>query len=187
MKEISMKILDNDKVWDFVRNNENPLMMSGHIGTHIDVYNKSEIPQEYIERRGVIIDCRDYNPNQEIGVEVIKNLEIEKGDFVIFFTDIQKFSKYGEEIYIKEHHQLNWELIEKLLELQVSFIGIDCAGIRRGKEHIEADKKCEERKAFVIENLDSNSLKNLKQFVNTLIIWHRTPLLTGLPTRIFVK
>lgn len=187
MKEISMKILDSDKVWDFVRNNENPLMMSGHIGTHIDVYNKSEIPQEYIERRGVIIDCGGYSYNQDIGVEVLKNISLRRGDFVIFFTDIQKISKYGEEIYIKEHHQLSWELIEKLLEIEVSFIGIDCAGIRRGKEHIEADKKCEMRKIFVIENLDSNSLENLEQIIDTLIVWHRTPLLTGLPVRIFVK
>lgn len=182
-----MKILDNDKVWDFVRNNENPLMISGHIGTHIDIYNKSDISQEYIERRGIVIDCREYNHDQEIGIEVVKNLKIEKGDFVIFFTDIQKLSKYGDEIYIKEHHQLTWELIEKLLELQVSFIGIDCAGIRRGKEHIKADKKCEERKSFVIENLDSNSLKDLNQVVSTFIVWHRTPLLTGLPVRIFIK
>lgn len=74
MREISMRISDDDKVWDFVRNNENPLMMSGHVGTHIDVYNKSEIPQEYIERRGIVIDCREYTNNCEIGVEVIKIL-----------------------------------------------------------------------------------------------------------------
>lgn len=187
MIEISMKILDNNKVWDFIRKNENPLMMSGHVGTHLDVYNKSEIPEEYIKRRGVLIDCRNYKYNDEIGLEILKGYEIKKGDFIIFYTDIQKISEYGEEIYIKEHHQLSWELIEKLLELEVSFIGIDCAGIRRGKEHIVADKKCEEKKVFVIENLDSKSLEKIEKVVETLIIWHRTPLLTGLPARVFVK
>lgn len=187
MKELSMRILDNDKVWDFVRKNENPLMMSGHIGTHIDVYNKTLIPENYIERRTITIDCRNYDLNREIGIEILEDYKIIEGDFVIFFTDIQKENGYGSEIYIKNHYQLSWELINELLKRKVSFIGIDCAGIRRGEEHIITDKKCEDNQTYVIENLDSNALKDMNSIEETLIIWYRIPLMTGLPVRIFKK
>lgn len=188
MIEISMKIADEDKVWDFVRNNKNPLMISGHIGTHIDIYNKSEIPEEYLVREGIFIDCSKYHFDEEIGLECVEGKEINEGDFIIFFTNIQTISKYGEEIYIHQHHQLSQELIDFLLMKKVSFIGIDCAGIRRGEEHIIADKKCEENKTFVIENLSSEKLKELgnsfKKF-KVMSVWHKNPLLTGLPVRLF--
>ncbi len=46
---------------------------------------------------------------------------------------------YGCDEYIKRHHQLSMELIDYLITKKVNFIGIDFAGVRRGKEHYSAD------------------------------------------------
>ncbi len=35
----------------------------------------------------------------------------------------------------------------------MSFIGVDANGLRRGSEHGKVDRLCEERGAYVIENL----------------------------------
>jgi len=90
-------------------------------------------------------------------------------------------------VFIKSHNQLSWELINYLTYKEVSFIGIDCAGIRRGKEHFEADIKCEENNTYIIENLDLRNLTNdnSKKFL-IYTIWIDNPLSTGLATRVFV-
>ena len=44
-------------------------------------------------------------------------------------------------------------MIDALLEKGISVIGIDCAGIRRGKEHVPTDQRCADRGVFVVENL----------------------------------
>ena len=60
---------------------------------------------------------------------------------------------YGTKEYFHEHPYLSWDLIDALIGLKVSMIGIDCAGIRRGPEHTQADQKCADHGTFVIENL----------------------------------
>jgi kynurenine formamidase len=77
-------------------------------------------------------------------------------------------------------------LIERLLEKHVSIIGIDFAGVRRGKEHTPKDQYCADRGVFIIENLC-----NLKQILdkgNGTFIAHTYPLnyaeMTGLPCRV---
>jgi len=187
MIDISMKLEKNHEVWKWLESQNNKLISTGHIGTHIDVYNKSEIPEIYIKTKGILIDCTSYNLDDEIGIETLKNKNIEKGDFVIFKTNIQEKYPYGSEVYIKSHNQLSWELINYLTYKEVSFIGIDCAGIRRGKEHFEADIKCEENNTYIIENLDLRNLTNdnSKKFL-IYTIWIDNPLSTGLATRVFV-
>lgn len=111
MFEISLKIDRTHKVWEMLANNRNPLLTSRHIGTHIDVYNKTEVSKEYL----------------------------------------------------------------------------DCAGIRRGEEHYNADVKCENKKTYVVENLSSESL-NKMEFNKFKVFTVRIDNLiaTGLSTKIFV-
>lgn len=40
-----------------------------------------------------------------------------------------------------------------LLEKRISIIGIDFAGVRRGKEHTLMDQRCADKGIFVVENL----------------------------------
>lgn len=187
MFEISLKIDKNHEIWRELSSNKNTLLASGHIGTHIDIHEKMEIPKEYLKCDGILIDCTNYDLEREIGLEVVKKINIKKKDFIIFKTGIQKKAPYGSSNYLKNHQELSWELIDYLLDRKVAFIGIDCAGIRRGEEHYKADIKCERNKTYVVENLSSENLEKLllKKF-KVFTIWIDNPLLTGLSTKIFI-
>lgn len=153
----------------------------GHLGTHFDVMNK-EFPLSYLERKGVIFDVRGINE-----IEVINLEKIRSGDFVIFYTGFLEKAGYGTKEYFQSHPQLSNDLIEKLLAKRVSIIGIDCAGIRRGKEHTPMDQYCAEHNTFVVENLDNlTSLLTQNEFiVNTYPMKFRE--MTGLPCRVVAK
>ncbi|HSQ87413.1 cyclase family protein [Romboutsia sp.] len=186
MIDISLKLERTNNVWNWLKSQENKLISAGHIGTHIDVYNKSEIPENYIKSRGVIIDCSNYRLDEEICMECIQGKEINNGDFIIFKTNIGEKYPYGSDIYIKNHHQLSLELIDYLINKKVHFIGIDCAGIRRGKEHFEADIKCENNNVYVVENLDLSQVTYYEKEISVYTIWINNPIVTGLATRVLI-
>lgn len=187
MLDITLKLDKNNKVWKWLESQENKLINAGHIGTHVDVYKKSNIPIEYFKTKGLLINCTKYSLDEEIGIEVLKDIEIKESSFVIFKTNIQINHLYGSDIYVKQHHELSWELIDYLLERKVNFIGIDCAGIRRGKEHFQADIKSEENNTYVIENLDLSKLNDkIEDEFDVYTMWIENPFDTGLSTRVLV-
>ena len=51
------------------------------------------------------------------------------------YTGFIEEEGYGSRKYFTEHPQLSNALLEALLEKKVSIIGVDFAGVRRGKEH----------------------------------------------------
>lgn len=188
MIDISIKLKRDHKVWDWLKSQNNKLISQGHIGTHIDVYKKSDISEDYIKTKGILIDCSNYSLNEEIDLDILENITIRQNDFVMFKTNIQENNPYGSDVYINNHYQLSWALIDFLINKNVSFIGIDCAGIRRGKEHFQADIKAEENKTYIIENLDLSKLKyNNGNKFDVYTIWINNPLSTGLATRVLVE
>ena len=132
--------------------NENKAL-AGHIGTHFDVMNK-EFPLEYTERKGVVFDVSGVQ-DRDVGVSDVDLDRVEADMFVAFFTGFIETEEYGTKRYFREHPQLSHELIEALVNKSVSIIGLDFAGVRRGKEHIPADQACADRGVFIIENLCS--------------------------------
>ena len=117
-------------------------------------------------------------------------IDLEKirfGDFVIFYTGFLEKAGYGTKEYFQAHPQLSNNLIEKWLDKKVSIIGIDCAGIRRGKEHTPMDQYCADHNAFVVENLDNlESLLMQNEFtINTYPM--KFSEMTGLPCRVVAK
>lgn len=121
----------------------------GHLGTHFDVMDK-EFPLEYFRCPAIVFDVRE---KEEIHVSDVDLDKIKKGMFVSFSTGFLQRVGYGTERYFKEHPQLSRELLSVLVEKGVSIIGIDCVGVRRGKEHTEADRFCADRDVFVVENI----------------------------------
>ena len=73
--------------------------------------------------------------------------------FVAFFTGFIEREGYGSKAYFREHPQLSKALIEELVRRKVSLIGVDFAGVRRGREHTPTDQYCADRGVFIIENL----------------------------------
>jgi kynurenine formamidase len=76
-------------------------------------------------------------------------------------------------------------LVDELLKKHISIIGIDFAGIRRGKEHTPADQYCADHGVFIVENL-----VGLDRVIGHSVI-HTYPMkysgITGLPCRVIAE
>lgn len=157
--------------------------LAGHLGTHFDVMDK-EFPLEFTKRKAV---CFDVTGIKEVTPQDVDTGLIEKDMFAVFYTGQIEREEYGSREYFNGHPQLSHELIELLLEKQVSLIGIDCAGIRSGREHTQADQKCADRNAFVIENLCGLGAlpKNQPFVMNTYPMNYEQ--MSGLPCRVVAE
>ena len=155
----------------------------GHLGTHFDVMNK-EFPLEYTRRNAVIFDVSAVK-DRDIDVADVELSKVGKDMFVAFYTGFIEKEGYGGKIYFTEHPQLSNELIDALLAKEVSIIGVDFAGVRRGREHTPKDQYCADHGVFIIENLC-----NLKAVIGECII-NTYPMnyaeMTGLPCRVVAE
>ncbi len=125
--------------------------LEGHLGTHFDAMDK-EFPLEYTRRKGIVFDVSSVRDG-EIGVGDLDADSISHGMFVAFYTGYGERVGYGNPGYFSAHPTLSVELIDLLLQKGVSIIGVDFAGIRRGKEHTPMDARCASFGTFVVENL----------------------------------
>ena len=158
----------------------------GHLGTHFDVMNK-EFPLEYTRRQGIVFDVSAIRERDIASADIDLSL-VGTGMFVAFHTGYIEDAGYGNKVYFGQHPQLADELIDELLKRGVSIIGVDCSGIRRGREHTPKDQYCADRGCFVIENLCS--LKTVVEKGGHFIA-HTYPMnfagMTGLPCRVIAE
>lgn len=158
----------------------------GHIGTHFDVMNK-EFPLTYLHLPAIVFHVED---KMEIDCQDIDLDKVEKGMFVAFATGYIDKIGYGNKAYFTKHPQLSNALIEELMKKEVAIIGIDCAGIRRGKEHTPIDQYCADHHVFVIENLcDLKNLLNNREYFHCIINTYPVNYsdMTGLPCRVVAE
>ncbi|MDY5955823.1 MAG: cyclase family protein [Frisingicoccus sp.] len=183
MIDITLKI--TPKMVTDAQGNEKKALV-GHLGTHFDVMNK-EFPLEYTRRAGIVFDVSKVR-DRDIEISDICIDKVEPDMFVAFYTGFIEREGYGSKKYFTEHPQLSGALIESLLERKISIIGIDFAGVRRGKEHTPMDQYCADRGVFIIENLCN--LKELTDNDRGLII-NTYPMnyaeMTGLPCRVVAE
>ena len=162
------------------------ISLEGHLGTHFDVMDK-EFPLEYTCRKGIVFDVSAVR-DRDIDINDIDMEKVEGKQFVAFYTGYIEEYNYGTRDYFTDHPQLSDKLIKALLEKRVSIIGIDCSGIRRGKEHVTADQFCADRGVFVVENLCG--LKPLA-VADVCFVAHTYPVnysgTTGLPCRVIAE
>lgn len=161
--------------------------LSGHLGTHFDVMDK-EFPLEYTSRKGIVFDVSHVG-NRDITVCDIVPEKVEANMFVAFYTGYMEKEPYGTKTYFTDHPQLSEELVELLLGRKISIIGIDCAGIRRGREHTKKDQYCADAGVFVVENL--TNLGRLARHKEPDPVMHTYPMkyegMTGLPCRVVAQ
>lgn len=158
----------------------------GHLGTHFDVMNK-EFPLEYTKRKAVVFDV-SHVLSREISLCDIDSVKVQKDMFVAFYTGFLEKEGYGGKTYFTEHPQLSVELVDFLLDRGVSIIGIDFAGVRRGKEHTVIDQYCADRDTFIVENLCN--LQSVLSISDTFTV-NTYPMnyaeMTGLPCRVIAQ
>ncbi len=129
------------------------LEKQGHVGTHFDVMNK-EFSIENIITRGRIFDISHIKTG-EVKLQDLDLSNIEKGDFVMFYSGILKQLGYGPKEYFSTNIELSDELIDALINREVNFIGIDMNGAQKPANHLHIDQYCADRGVFIIENLDN--------------------------------
>lgn len=157
----------------------------GHLGTHFDVMDK-EFPLEYTSRDAIVFDVSKVE-NRDVEISDIDITKVKEGMFVAFYTSVINKLEYASEEYFNGNKNLSKDLIKELVAKEVSIIGIDCSGIRDGKEHDLADQYCADHNAFVVENLC-----NLEKILNgenyKLFKANTYPInfvdITGLPCRV---
>ena len=178
--DITLKI--TPKMATDAQGNEKKALV-GHLGTHFDGMNK-EFPLEYTERNGIVFDVSKVK-NREIDIADIDMDKVKENMFVCFYTGFIEEERYGTKKYFTEHPELSNELLEALLQKHVSMIGVDFAGVRRGKEHTPMDQYCADHGVFIIENLCN--LYSILKIGNTFIA-NTYPMnyaeMTGLPCRV---
>ena len=161
------------------------LFKAGHFGTHLDIHGKTRVPLDYMQSRGLLFDVSHIN-ERDIELSDFDFDRVRAGDFVIFKTDMIRRHAYGTQPYFLTHPQLSQPVIDYLIDKKTHFIGIDAAGIRRGNQHVIADKQCEEQGIYIIENLDN--LTSLTPYQDTpfqvTTLWIDMPGRTGLPCRV---
>lgn len=181
--DITMKI--TPEMLDDAKRNENKAL-EGHLGTHFDAMDK-EFPLEYTELFGVCFDVSHIS-NRDVDMPDVDLDRVSKNSFVIFYSGFADSEPYGSHRYFKEHPQLSFALIDALLERGVAIIGLDFAGIRRGKEHTPTDQRCADKNVFIIENLCN--LGAIYDLQGDIVI-HTYPMSlvgqTGLPCRVIAE
>lgn len=181
--DLTTVITQDNSILKWAKSQDNPHIAMGHVGTHLDTYEKSSIPLKYFRSNGVIFDVRgiDEVSEKDINIDVIK-----ENCFVIFRTgQIEKYS-YGDQLYFDNHPQLSQGLIRRLCDKKIRFIGVDSAGIRQHSEHEEADRLCEKNGIYVIENLCN--LENIKEtHFKVYTMWLDDDIMTGLKCRVIVE
>lgn len=174
---LSLKLSTNHPLMKWAKQQKNPYIATGHVGTHLDVYNKSNIPMDYFKNSLAIIDI----PNQPvIDLKDIDTSSLKGKEFILFKTHHMDKYSYGEEAYFNQHPELSEELIDYLCNLDFHFIGIDTPGIKNGKLHEVMDRKCEENGIYVIENICN--LDQIDDSFHTMYVtWDEAEEKTGYP------
>ena len=160
----------------------------GHLGTHFDVMNK-EFPLGYVERKGIVFDVSGIT-GRDIDKNDIDLSRVEMDMFVAFYTGFIEAEGYGGKKYFKEHPQLSNELIDALVAKEISIIGVDFPGVRRGNEHTPMDQYCADRGVFIVENLCNlkailGGQRHISFLANTYPVNYAE--MSGLPCRVVAK
>ena len=181
--DLTLQVSKTNRVYKKAEVQLNKHIVMGHVGTHFDVYGEIQVPLHYMQTRGVLFDV-SHIVDREITIDDIDLEYVRTGDFVLIRTGAIERHPYGSKFYFSQSQVLSWELIQELAMERVKFIGIDAPDLRKGAEHIEADKLCLSYGTFVIENLI-----NLQDIVpdepcKILTMWQEDAEATGIKCRV---
>ncbi|WP_028855268.1 cyclase family protein [Psychrilyobacter atlanticus] len=154
-----------------------------HIGTHIDVYNYSDLDLSLKLCRGVVVDVRGIDI---IDCERVEKIEVRKGDFIIFRTGFMEKFGYGTKEYLNLEGApfLTDEAVNSLIDRGVKFIGIDLHGIQHGRDHRKIDEYTESKGTYVIENM--TNLDKISEIIQLKLEWDQKEGATAIPVEIEV-
>ena len=181
--DLSLQVKKNSRIYKQAELQVKKQAIMGHIGTHFDVYGEMTLPLDYIQTRGVIIDV-SHIKGREVTIDDVDLDYIKEGDFVIIRTGSIERHPYGSGLYFNSSTQFSWEVIREIAAQKAKFVGIDAPDLRKGKEHIEADKIFLRYGTIVIENLVNLEKIEPETVCKVLTMWLEDPDATGIKCRV---
>ncbi len=145
--------------------NDFQIKTSLHVGTHIDApfhmfqngKRLNEYPPKHFFGKGHLIDAR----NKPINAKLLQDKQISKGDIVLVMTGFS--SKFNTPEYYKLYPEISEDFASKLIELEISIIGMDTPS--PDKPPFAIHKLLLSHNVLIIENLTNlETLLNYKQF-----------------------
>ena len=181
--DLTLQVKKNNRIYKKAELQVKKQTIMGHIGTHFDIYGDMTLPLEYMQTRGVIIDVSSVK-GREVTIDDVDLDYVKEGDFVIIRTGSIERHPYGSGLYFSSSTQFSWELIRELAAQKLKFLGIDAPDLRKGKEHIEADKIFLRYGTIVIENLVNLEKLNADVVCKVLTMWLEDEDATGIKCRV---
>jgi kynurenine formamidase len=127
------------------------LSLPAHTATHVDlVFRERHISPARMIGKGKLVDATELAGSRIQLSDVLPQVRIQAGDFVLFRTDWSTFA--GTDRYF-EHPELSLEVVQWLASQKVNAVGIDALGLGRDRRHGEFDRLLARGDIFVIENL----------------------------------
>lgn len=173
------KIDMSEKLKEWAKNRDEQQLR--HVGTHIDIYYNFHLDESLKECRGIVLDVRGV---EKIGIQILKNQDIQKGDFVIFRTGYMENFGYASDKYLcpKEAPHLTDELIDNLIEKGVKLIGIDFHCAQLGDNNERIDKYTESKGTYIVENI--TNLDKISNVLKLKLKWTQSMEDTAIPISI---
>ncbi len=181
--DLTLQVKKTNRVYKQAEVQTKKNIVMGHVGTHFDIYGDIEVPLSYMQTRGILFDVSHIR-GREVTLDDIDLDYVRPGDFVMFHTGSIERHPYGSNLYFSDSTQFSWELIEGLSMERVKFIGIDAPDLRKGHEHIDADKICLKFGAFVLENLVNLDKIEPNEPCKVMTMWFEDPEATGIKCRV---
>lgn len=181
--DLTLQVKKTNRVYKQAEVQNNRHVVMGHVGTHFDIYGDIQVPLQYMQTRGILFDVSHIR-GREITLDDIDLDYVKPGDFVLIRTGSIERHPYGSKLYFSDSTQFSWDFIEGLSMEHIRFLGIDAPDLRKGHEHIEADKICLKYGAFVVENLINLSQIDSQLPCKMMTMWFEDPEATGIKCRV---
>lgn len=181
--DLTLQVKKTNRVYKQAEVQTKKNIVMGHVGTHFDIYGDVQVPLDYMATRGILFDV-SHITDREVTLDDIDLDYVKPGDFVLIRTGSIERHPYGSGLYFSDSTQFSWEIIQALAMERVRFIGIDAPDLRRGKEHVEADKLCLRYGTFVLENLVNLDQITPMEMCKVQTMWFEDPEATGIKCRV---
>lgn len=149
-----------------------------HMGTHLDCkahvfaegFTTSDQDINSFCGNGLVIDCSHLKANEEIGIDVLNNYDINEKEFLLFYTGWDKY--WNSNKYIENFPVISVELAQYLANSNIKGIGLDVISIDRvDNSELSTHKIVLGKNKIIIENL-----KGLNQLVDKKFMFLCLPL-----------
>lgn len=181
MNKLHIEIEQSPEIIDWLNKQADKVQAQGHVGTHIDCYDKIPDKAEF-DVEACVIDCNGAMPS----VSSLTATPSLQGKALILYTENMRKNKYGTRAYFEADTTLKSEVLDAIIALNPLFIIIDSHGIgNHGEEHIKFDKLCESHKCHVIENVLLDNLKHSDTLCLSISIDINNPS-SGKPCKLFI-